>query len=1174
MRKTKVKRAQGRIDKHQLKANLKSNKARAISTLNEIKCKTLTVNLFDTFREVITRENIDNLNKDLFPKKISEIINIEGMLHSSSVANEIIWSISTLILYKDEIRVFVSKTKHLESMVINNDKTLFFNTLKDIEDTFGWSHWLIENRIAATQHWYGSEIKREMVRDLKDVTTENLLTNLLIHFIGKRVEDASIPGYLQSELSKVFKTQDSRVIHDYAKIKIFDSNHLNFEQIPLLLNFEFKSNLIDLYETIISVLRWISADARYLDALGKVLGKPTSVLYKVTKDVRLLPILIAFGIDLDFDYDCHREKIIESYTSGNNEEVLSLIKKYFEVIENRTDIAILMIGLKTESKIDKKIDYPEALSTIASHIREVLKYDDNSYAAALALNSFNDKFMNQTWTTYVRFAVMNELTVQDFSSELDYLRDLYTRDSRISPFSFLLSTDKSYIIKQLRKLPDGLFTLTKIVLEVATTGITRQVDVVQNISRDRYLKYLGRYYLSSKNHDLAIKTFEEAVKKSIRYDDLKNNSALITAKLRKGEVESSIEGLIDTYLKWSSVPTALPFEEIIAALDDPEVWPSTIILPLALALYTNFYKNDKIAHLRYSFELYNINNNIKNPQDLLNPDLGLNIEHIKLYLKLVWRPEIMGQTLIYNGSKEIEEARIQVCKVLVEIDVSNASDYQSEIRERIKNLELAKVTKLVDQSRVYVDVTAIKKSLKSRLSDVYAKYKNTMLAVEEENKEITDTIEAIAGAIQEIDNTNSSLTRMMSSLHLFGGEDMQFAALFSEIVDEFLLGEHGLNAYLSTRVRHGKFSNAIRKPIADEYLITEMSEETNKYSSNVFWSQKLTELNETERQNVLALLEAFGKKIDQIISFVRDDLIQVSIQKDLSYKTPVNNALFIYRTSSFERMYARSKIKISDNIDEFIDLCIDILWQKTDDNLVIVKNKILGDIKQEILLAFDYLSEKLGQLGYSDRLGELHNHIARAKTNIQHQISNVASWFTRNEVYDRPDYTPDFPILIAKSMVSNSISGANNWNGIKISQDKNINQMPGRTLDGMVDLYCALFENAIEHSGLPIQDLNINVAIDYRKNNYKVVITNNINKSQVSTENSERITSIREDIRKKDTRIKAQKEKGSGFHKMWSTINAPHYKEPALTFSYLLPDTFEVNIKFIVESIYEKNINN
>ena len=43
---------------------------------------------------------------------------------------------------------------------------------------------------------------------------------------------------------------------------------------------------------------------------------------------------------------------------------------------------------------------------------------------------------------------------------------------------------------------------------------------------------------------------------------------------------------------------------------------------------------------------------------------------------------------------------------------------------------------------------------------------------------------------------------------------------------------------------------------------------------------------------------------------------------------------------------------------------------------------------------------------------------------------------------------------------------------------------------------------------------------------------------------------------------------------MWSTINAPHYKEPALTFSYLLPDTFEVNIKFIVESIYEKNINN
>lgn len=102
---------------------------------------------------------------------------------------------------------------------------------------------------------------------------------------------------------------------------------------------------------------------------------------------------------------------------------------------------------------------------------------------------------------------------------------------------------------------------------------------------------------------------------------------------------------------------------------------------------------------------------------------------------------------------------------------------------------------------------------------------------------------------------------------------------------------------------------------------------------------------------------------------MRDDLIQVAIHDELKGNIANRKALFVYKTSSLERVYAKAKLSSLNNIDEFIDFCIAILWEKTDDNLAIVKETILGNIKTSILSAFDKLSESLGQLGYQDRLG-------------------------------------------------------------------------------------------------------------------------------------------------------------------------------------------------------------
>lgn len=1153
---------------HFLKMKLRGENKSALDALNNIK-KSKSDELFDLYRTTINKEILEKLTGKKKVESLQNLLTTNGMLYSTSLANEVLWAISTCILYKDELKFFIERRNEIEEALLSNDESCYNQIISEVRDNLGVSYWLLENSISGVQHWAGNDAKREFVRELRAQCIDNNLVGLLITYISKRVEGTSIPGYLQSELSKHFTDPDARNIFDYYKAKLFDMNNLSFEQIPVVLTLDFKCSIVDLYESLISVLRWLAINEDVLIQVKHILAKPILVLFNALKDERLFSILISLSIDFDFKIDKERKDIIENYTSGDYAKVSKLSKEYFSKRKNLNDFSLLFICLKSDIKEGVRNKFPGILNDISKEIYNVLMLGDESYPAALTLNAINDKFKTHTWSVYMRIAVMNELSVQDFSSSLDYIKDLYVLETRISPFSFFLSDNYNYISTHINNSSSDFFKLTKELLKLSLKGKFSSEELKFQISPDRYLKYLGRYYLVNNDYKNAILVFEEALSHTKSPESLKCKSALIISYLRYGYSAKAISLLINTFMEWSATPTALPFEEIINNIEDPEYWPSTIDLPLTLALYTNYIRNDKLAHLRYAFEKFNLDNNIKTPQDLKSVE-NITDDHIKLYLQLVWRPEIMGQTLLYNGSRDIEEARIQVCKLLVDIDPINSSEYQMEIRERVKNLELAKVTKLVDQSRVYVDVSTIKKTLKNKLGDIYLKYKNT-LVIEHEDKQ--GLVEVIEDVFKNLEEPSMSFSNVLSTFHVLGEEDMQFAAIFSEIVNEFLLGEHGLNAYLSTRVRHGKFSNAIRKPIADEHLITELSEGTGNYTQNTYWIKSLSNLNELEKENVLSLLIHFGKKIDEIISYVRDDLIQVAIHDELKGNIANRKALFVYKTSSLERVYAKAKLSSLNNIDEFIDFCIAILWEKTDDNLAIVKETILGNIKTSILSAFDKLSESLGQLGYQDRLGELPNHIARAKTNIQNHIMNVSSWFTRNEVYDRPDHTPDFPVLIAKKMVTNLISGTESWDGVKIVGTNFTNNLPGRTLDSLVDIYCALFENAIEHSGLPLKELYITVEPHYENNKFNVIVCNSVLQDASYREKLNKIELIRQEISKKDTRAKAQKERGSGFHKIWSTINSPLFKNPNLFFSYMDGNKFQVTISFNLESIDEQNTN-
>ncbi|EMV3382812.1 hypothetical protein AACI24_004694, partial [Escherichia coli] len=242
---------------HFLKMKLRGENKSALDALNNIK-KSKSDELFDLYRTTINKEILEKLTGKKKVESLQNLLTTNGMLYSTSLANEVLWAISTCILYKDELKFFIERRNEIEEALLSNDESCYNQIISEVRDNLGVSYWLLENSISGVQHWAGNDAKREFVRELRAQCIDNNLVDLLITYISKRVEGTSIPGYLQSELSKHFTDPDARNIFDYYKAKLFDMNNLSFEQIPVVLTLDFKCSIVDLYESLISVLRWLA----------------------------------------------------------------------------------------------------------------------------------------------------------------------------------------------------------------------------------------------------------------------------------------------------------------------------------------------------------------------------------------------------------------------------------------------------------------------------------------------------------------------------------------------------------------------------------------------------------------------------------------------------------------------------------------------------------------------------------------------------------------------------------------------------------------------------------------------------------------------------------------------------------------------------------------------------
>lgn len=1133
-------------------------------------------NVFSKFGSLFSDpRTLEQIYGNPFPKTLSEMLSTPLLPRPAGKLTEIVWAICRCALYPEQLNRFVRLRKILDESFIAGDEARVAESLADVEKHLGMSFWLTQNRLLhKNQFGEADDARRLGIQLTEDLLNSSIQAHMVTWFV-KRLETRGQHVDLNDDISAAFGRDETIPGLAYAQTKVTGSGRTDQPKIAPSLYIESHTSIVDLYDLLTTHLSSICTLRNLPKDVVDLLRKSVQFLVSRVHDYRLVNVGLSLGSlittnDLIATDNAH----FEHYINGDFRTSRQLSKSVLET--DPANMLAMCLMVRSAIRIGAGLDDYDDMSShhhkvIAKHLHNVFSLNDDAYASANAIFVMASLNYTQDWSQALRAVVLEVLDEERYSLLSPSLSRAILLSQHVTPLTRLLAAEPAQSGLESSLALRSSFPLLSEAVDLLLTGESA-TGAIRDSLRARLI---ARHHLSRGKHREAAAMIERISSNHVR-DRARIESLASLAKLGESDYQSAAKHCVDAFLLSEDAPSILPVTPLREELDEASRWPDTIDTPIVFGIYAMTGTDSIEAHLRFAFETFQKRNSIARANDILLLRDHVSIDRIIAYLRYVWTPDSMRQTRLFKSESSIEDARIEVCRLLATIDEARADEYTAEIREGVKSQEISKGLKLVEASKVYVDVPAIKKRLRKSLSAQYANYRS--LAAKDDSSH-DDILDILAPALTDISvATKRSIGDLLSEVHVIGDIESseaytQFDALYSEVTKEFLRGDNGLNAYLSTRVRHGRLASELRKAVAEDHLVTNEIHGKDGYATNVYWTDRMIDLLPEQREIVERALLKFTSDFDATTAYARDEIIQVNIVSGVlaPERGSKDKALLAYRTSNLERKHLHEQMRQIDDIGDFIEVCIDTLWSKTDQNLIRVRAAIEGEITRRFRSIFDQLYEAIGRMPQVSSISDLRNKIVRCDTATQNKLSEISSWFTRSTVYDREDYTPDLAVDIASTMVRKTLPDYAGVPTIKTCSDRSQGKMPGHSLDAMVDAFYGLITNAVKHSGVASSDLRIDIELSLDGATFLARVTNTLAPGRPTESDLERVERIEASLRRSDSPIRAQIEGGSGTHKLWRAVNSPFYSDPVLTFGFTDNQAFSLTFGFRISEEFDES---
>lgn len=607
---------------------------------------------------------------------------------------------------------------------------------------------------------------------------------------------------------------------------------------------------------------------------------------------------------------------------------------------------------------------------------------------------------------------------------------------------------------------------------------------------------------------------------------------LVARAYRQNERLHSIFRLEPLLDKIELLPAGLPFDEIA--------------LSICYHIVNRFGGDKRIGAQADAAEEFVFSQDADLPSKMNIPSLEMTRDLVPLFLDQVCTPPILDKFMAIDSVDEVEVERLGICRILSEIDTANRQKYLDEIRETTRRRVVRERFEQVEKTKIYVDTDGIKRQAEKTLRDSYQRF----ILAQSEEANASERLEMVR-RVQELlaDVRTDGLKIHFQGLPANEGEQI-FDRLVKDLMRLLVSSqEYGLEAYLSTRVRHGTMGNQLRSAFELQSLLTQR--DNGQYQPDSFWAETLGLGGGFEGSWLAARLAKFSEDLDGKIEYLVRQKVQVK-----SDATP--EGLFFFPSFNYDLVKLQSDITPDTSFDTFMDKVIEQFWNVLEFTLEVVRRYIEEEFLVSIYELTDELDKDLVREVKWANISPLRDAIAAARTQMSFNVANVANWFTLARDLERPDY--DFGIAIEVAIESIRVCHPSLDVTLQRSDELTF-ECRGKSLESLVYMLFTALDNALEHCGFSDHAPILSLETQLTDNWLELKLVNSCARIDCIDEENERLNALRDRI-ESDNEVKglATTEGGTGYAKIIRILRHDLLTRHALTFGYRSASEYAVTI--------------
>jgi hypothetical protein len=1073
------------------------------------------------------------LDLGLFPSSVAALW-ARGTFKDIGLAREIRWAGEWIARHATALSTFRGQVVEYETFLARSDFDQCARVLGKIEDEFGSSLWLIETKTALIQASEGLEAQKAFATSVLDSKQGNHLVSWLTHCVSRRNETTTTPGRFVRDIEwMVSGWTEQPDMALYAKYRLTGWRPETIQDFNAVLRLEGSAALVDIFDTFVRLAGWasVSEDQRVKSAFRA----ETLNLAELVDDERLRRSAFAQTADARW---------LSKSRLPNPEAVEALLLGQYQLAFDHAERGI------DEDPCDTEL-WLIAAAAIASSDIVLPEKAGFCWTIVASLASLHDSVQESDGATIKLFkhclnnrllgfaSIITGETWGGISSNPDaginqhsFFEGEYLRYAAISGLDTLETK------RNLARFFLGFIQSPALAYQIVQAGLeddfsTEWPDLKVHLPLEVAQEADAWRAFNEKNHAEVFRRAQLLTTSSDKMRARRAERFSAQALLQEDRITELVAYVASACIENPDIVNMLPLDECATRLDRSlrRELAAQIAVPIVLDLYSKRFDQALDDVRAYSYEDFLIAHGVDKPSEIADQTDKFDRSFLVHYLRYICVPEIMQVSSAFQGTRELEDDRKKVLSQLVKIDPTNSEIYETELRDITRAQLIHRGVRHVERSKIYVDVPAIKRSFDKAHRETFQRYIGLVKAgIGLNGPDIEKNLGlALSGRTvshQALEVPKNEANELLISMVRW---------IFVECTGN---PEHGLDCYLSMRIRHGTLSGQLRTPLEVEKLITQRAAGTDEYESNQHWEKRLAHLPDTTVARLNDCLAQFSARYDAFIANLASELIQIKT-------TAKPEGLFNVNLKSVRFLLWIADLRSDMSFEAFFDRLIELFWASVDDSLTMVRGTIDGQLKPEITQMFTALEASIKSAAPGVSTSDLDRAVRTAQTGTLQALDIVKDWFKLSQ----PISEPEFPIQDLIDVGLQCVTTIHRDFAPDVS--RRVAPLPpiANALVLFSDIFFILFDNIRRHSANG-PNVKVDIVVEDKGDRLRIVTRNEIGESARSADAVDRISKIKKTILDGAYQKAVTSEGGTGLIKLRRLIGNSEAGKRRLDFGF------------------------